>query len=626
MLGSAGSPYEHLVNEGAGSPYAAWYPDHGGNVLVRTVAVSLAISYGQLSLPRQEDARAPAAAQPGQLALAPGQRATRLASIPLPLAGGSISAPTARKPVAPTPPIPTATSSTCCRCWWVSPGSAPWAAATPTVDVGGNAGMLNRRGSSDGTSSPRSEGLVLAVASTGRVAPGGQWLLTGGGDMDVHIGGDLNPGLRARAAISPGTTTTASTDFYNQNLNLNGVLTNLRGGLDLQTGSVGGIALNYGGTPLNNDLREGRAYNPFNATLGTATGGVVLMLGDAAAHLSTRGDLVLAGTGDPGRISTQSSSSFTFDGKSYGDGGYGWFSLWSERTAIHLFSAGGNLTPSVQLGTVGSSVIRQRQLYRWTLPLSVAVEQCGRQWQHLPWQIGAGRAGRFRTPRVSLSLAPFGSWQPAVAGRGTPSMPADTPSTNPARASRALPTPFRPALHRLRLLTRKRRGDPPGHQQRGQRRDQADHPAVRPLFAFGANTAAAQAAGEREPARFYAAQGDIVGLRTGEILAFTSGQRTGQTWYESAGPGLDDGRTRHRQLRHAIGPAYNNAASDFHDAGHAAGRRDQHWQPVRAQQPERCLGGFGRPGCPPQRIQRCWPRHSGNQRRPQHPDGRQRPR
>lgn len=78
--------------------------------------------------------------------------------------------------------------------------------------------------------------------------------------------------------------------------------------------------MNYGSLALSNDRKETRAYDPFNASLGTATGGMVLMLGDATASLATRGDLVLAGTGDPGRTSTENASAFTYDGTSYGTG------------------------------------------------------------------------------------------------------------------------------------------------------------------------------------------------------------------------------------------------------------------------------------------------------------------
>lgn len=52
---------------------------------------------------------------------------------------------------------------------------------------------------------------------------------------------------------------------------------------------------------------------------------------------------------------------------------------------------------------------------------------------------------------------------------------------------------------------------------------------------MNANTSNSQFA-STDAARFYAVGGDIVGLRSGEILNFTSGPRLGQTWYEAAGP------------------------------------------------------------------------------------------
>ncbi|MDZ4191111.1 MAG: filamentous hemagglutinin family protein, partial [Pseudomonas sp.] len=58
----------------------------------------------------------------------------------------------------------------------------------------------------------------------------------------------------------------------------------------------------------------------------------------------------------------------------------------------------------------------------------------------------------------------------------------------------------------------------------------------RSLFTFAPNTSAGAEWGSAESARFYAATGDIVGMRSGEILSFTGGRLAGQTWYESAGP------------------------------------------------------------------------------------------
>ena len=92
----------------------------------------------------------------------------------------------------------------------------------------------------------------------------GELLLTGGGDMQVRIGGDLNPSLRARVNAND-----------EQNMNLTGVLTNLRGSLQLYGGALGSIALNYGSVWNDNDAKETRALDPFTSTLGMASGGPV---------------------------------------------------------------------------------------------------------------------------------------------------------------------------------------------------------------------------------------------------------------------------------------------------------------------------------------------------------------
>src|SRR3546814_828405 len=148
-----------------------------------------------------------------------------------------------------------------------------------TLEVGGDAGMLARRGVSH-NNRPRSEGLNLAIGSTGRVTETGELLLTGGGDLNLRVGGNLNPGLQARVS-----------DRTQQHLDLNGVLSNLRGGLHLQTGEIGGIGLTYRtATSGQADREEVRAFDPYTASVGTATGGIVLMLGDSVATLTTRGD------------------------------------------------------------------------------------------------------------------------------------------------------------------------------------------------------------------------------------------------------------------------------------------------------------------------------------------------
>ncbi|MBP5064868.1 filamentous hemagglutinin family protein [Pseudomonas chlororaphis] len=532
VLGSGAAAYEGLVSEASGSPYAAWYPDQGGNLLLRTGGTLTGDILSNYSLPRNENARA-------QLPSA------NLADWLWRQGSGDSQGVT---------PIPTS--------WWINYGTyVPAKGAVNSinpeneligqmpillgftgigtlgggnliVDVGSDAGMLARRGSADGQSSPRSQGLVLAVGSTGRVGADGRLILAGGGDLDLRVGGDLNPGLTARASIRSNSDSLESFDYTQQNLNLNGVLSNLRGALNVETGRLGGIALKYGSLPIDNDSSEARAYDPFQASLGAASGGVTLMLGDAAANLTTRGDLVLAGTGDPGRVASENSSAFTYQGTTYGSGGYGWFSLWTDNTAINLFSAGGNLTPSVQTGALRPNstipVPASEQNYSTTDGRFIFPSQLTTVAASGSIFLGSSALGASTpsAPNYSLLLAPSHNGRlDLLAGD---SIYAGGYSVNRSGADLdTLPTPFRPAFAgwdaARNLIVSNLSSD-------------AIAPTISELslFAFGANTASANSA--IQSSRLYAAQGDIVGFRGGEILSFTSGSRLGQTWYEAAGP------------------------------------------------------------------------------------------
>ncbi|MBB32004.1 MAG: hemagglutinin [Gemmatimonadetes bacterium] len=514
--------YEKLVEGGVNSTYAAWYPAGGGNLLLRTG--------GDLTGDILAD--------------------HRLSGADRHLRGQSTSANLSnwlwRQGTGDTHRVEPLSTS-----WWVNfgtyiPGGAKvngshsmggvqsvpelvgftgfgtLGGGNLSVEVAGDAGLLVKRGGAtalDPNAAPRSQGLVLAVGSTGRVTADGELLLTGGGDMDVRIGGDLNPGLAARADVF--------------NLDLNGVLANLRGNLQMQTGNLGGIALTYGSTGVYNDAKETRAYDPFRTTLGSASGGPVLLLGDAVANLQTRGDLVMSGTGDPGRVATPASSAFTLsNGTSYTSGGYSWFSLWTDNTAINLLSAGGNLTPSTQLGDIGTTSARTPNAEhnysttdgRFVYPSQLgAVAANGSVYMGTSAIFGDGSYN----DTFSLLLAPSanGSLQ-ILAGD---SIYAGGYAVNQSGASlAAIPTPFNPGFTGMNA---------------NEQIIVSNHHAeslrptftMFPLFAFGSNTTVGTEWGSSTPARFYAGQ-DIVGLRTGEILQFTGGTRLGQTWYESAGP------------------------------------------------------------------------------------------
>ncbi|WP_312341238.1 filamentous hemagglutinin family protein [Stutzerimonas nitrititolerans] len=519
--------YEALVDGGANSTYAAWYPNQGGNLLLR--------AGGDLT---------------GDMLADHNPYDTNQQLLVRHLRGQSSSANLGNwlwrqgtGDTAGVEPIPTS--------WWINFGSyVPGASKTNTlspaagvqsvpelvgftgfgtlgggnltVDVAGDAGMLALRG--DGADqAPRSQGLALAVGSTGRVTADGELLLTGGGDMSVRIGGDLNPGLQARATGNE------------QNTDLTGAWTNLRGSLLANAGALGGIALNYGSTVRDNDAKETRAYDPFTSTQGRASGGPVLMLGDAVASLSTRGDLVLSGSGDPGRVAVEAGPAYTYNSRDYAtvagsanSGALSWFSLWTENTAIELFSAGGNLTPSVQASASSGNSLSTGGRYIFPSQLaSVAANGSIFLGSSAAYVNSGTEAGRNQLQQ-SLLLAPSvnGSLE-LLAGD---SIYAGGYAVNQSGAGiDVVPTPLQPAFA---LLT--------GSTTIGASNLSAD--AIRPgfgaqsLFAFGPNTSVGAAWGSAEPARFYAADGDIVGLRTGEIIVFTSGDRLGQTWHESAGP------------------------------------------------------------------------------------------
>ncbi len=73
----------------------------------------------------------------------------------------------------------------------------------------------------------------------------------------------------------------------------------------------------------------------------------MLVVGDAGVRIESRGDLVIGGVADPGRVAQfHNGTPFTLDGTAQDGEGWSWFSLWTPSTAIDLFSAGGSLTPS----------------------------------------------------------------------------------------------------------------------------------------------------------------------------------------------------------------------------------------------------------------------------------------
>lgn len=398
-----------------------------------------------------------------------------------------------------------------------------------SLRVDGDAGNIESRGS---ISNPRSQGLIVAVGSTGRIAADGSMALTGGGDIDIRVGGGVNPTQNARGLVS---SVTGPTPYYGEPaLDLQGALINLRGHVQLAGGAVGGLDLRYGNEASQQDGKDSRGYDPYVSTLASATGGLVLIPGDSVIRLDTRGDLVVSGASDPGRVALQNNTPFRLrDGTLQNGGGYSWFSMWTENTAIELSSAGGNLTPSRQTSHNAQGMALQtgrntsasdaRYLYPSILRATA-----------YDGSIYAGlSAGYLNNESLglgySLSLAPGARGQlELLAGNSiyAGGYAINRSGADPASVANVLAPAFAGYASEASSVAALSNQGANGL---------ADAPNIHfPLFYFNAPTASA--AGSNLVTRFYARDGDIVGLRSGEAMAILKGQNTGQTWYEASGP------------------------------------------------------------------------------------------
>jgi hypothetical protein len=477
-----GSKFESLV-----SNYQGWYPAGGGNVLI-SAGANIA---GNLAVP----SAAGVTPMDGignwlwrQGGTASGQSTAWWVNfgtlvLPLDQAGNLLTAGNA------TAPIPTLSGFT---------GIGTLGGGNVTILAGGDIGA----------SRANSQGLDVAVGSTGRVAPGatdGSGITeTGGGIMTIRAGGALNGG---------GTSAT--------NTQLNGTLTNTRGAIDVRVGSIGQIPLTYG----QQSTADPRAANQLTASLAVPQGGPTVVPGDSTVSLRARGDLVLGGVGDPGRLPEQNLTSFTASpGAAPTASGLTWFSLWQPTTAIHLESAGGNLVASslsyVQqngntYGQANALATDNRFLYP---PILTAAAYGGSIYAG-----AANRAGSGLPSSIELAPSPDGQLE-LLAARSIfgDAIPGGAPQSFDISGAplNALATPFNPAF-----MARGVTSLPP------------NLPAnTLSLFANGADNASGTLhVGDTSPALILAG-GDIVGLRYGEILTITDPKISPSIWYVSGKP------------------------------------------------------------------------------------------
>ncbi|WP_313248206.1 filamentous haemagglutinin family protein [Stenotrophomonas indicatrix] len=499
--------------------YQAWYPDHGGNLRVEA---------GRDIVGDVWTARAESGSTDRDMALhgsaAVGNWLWRQGT-------GSTAG---------VKPVPTS--------WWVNFGTyanvSATAGSTPrmvgftgfgtlgggnlTLDAGRNAGVREAMGDALGfMTAPHSGAIVAAVGSTGRVSDG-QLYLTGGGDLRLRTGGVLNPELTA-------TFSSLNTARAAQDLDLNGTFTNLRGSLLLEAGRIGGMGVtleNYG------TLGRQRAADLFAADSARAMGGPVLVLGDATASLQARGDVVLGGVGDAGRVAVANYSGVTQDNGSRA-AGTTWFSLWTASTAVDLFSAGGDLSP----GVAGPLNLSGSNLGAEQVQLQVGGRDLLQYWLYPSRFSAVAAQGNITFDRLSMQdntqdvllLAPSASGRlDVLAGGGIFAQPGATQIARSAADTR-MPGPFDPAFMA-------QVGDGNGNLTRPHHNLSVDGhsatpEAALPLFAFGPNTPLSNLPGALSPSRFYAVGGDIIGLQSGaqRTLDRSGSQRTQFALFEAAG-------------------------------------------------------------------------------------------
>jgi filamentous hemagglutinin family protein len=227
-----------------------------------------------------------------------------------------------------------------------------------TVIAGGNAGA-GLGAIVNGTST----GLDLAVGSTGRVLADGTLVQTGGGVLTLKIGGVLNP-LDTTTARGDGG------DYF-------GSITDLRGDINIEAGAIGVVGQEIFSSSFTSLDPRVLPYGVFK--IAAETPGPTITPGDGVVTIDTRGDLVIGGASDAGTQSplTIGGDSYTLinpDGTTtaFAGGAGTAFTLWTPSTAISLYSAGGDVTPLSGAGSGNQTENGDLGFYPGTLIVAAA--------------------------------------------------------------------------------------------------------------------------------------------------------------------------------------------------------------------------------------------------------------
>ncbi|KZD24065.1 hypothetical protein A4A58_24765 [Tardiphaga robiniae] len=500
------------------STYQAWYPEHGGNLDIRVGRDLVGDVWGQM--PHDN---VPSSGVGNWLwRQGTGSAVTDASGIATSWwinFGAYTSAPISNQPASPYMAGFT--------------GFGTLGGGNITINAAGDAGIIAPRGDIVVAAAPRSQALVVAVGSTGRVDASGNLILTGGGDLQIKIGGALNPNLDAVQFAS-------SRSSNSQDTGLNGTLTNLRGLTTLSAAAVGGVNLLYRINPttlrgFDGDLMDVRPVDPFTSSVANSQGGIELLPGDSAIYLNTSGDLVLGTASDPGRVFTSNLSKLTASGAA--TIGQSWFSLWTDHTAINLLSAGGNLTP-------GTDAFNRNRNYNFgnantgdTATVYPSILRAVAGSGSIYYGNGAGGGGA-TPPTSSILLAP--STKGALELLAGTSIYGGGYGIGMSGSDAPLPTPFRAAFvgYQAGGTPEFSNTSPQGALVDSYGSSVIGISDTYPLFAFGPDTIGTTSlhAGDPSSALFYAANGDIVGLSSGAIRTFEPGAAAGRaqlTWYRA---------------------------------------------------------------------------------------------
>ncbi|WP_144633565.1 filamentous haemagglutinin family protein [Bordetella genomosp. 13] len=366
---------------------------------------------------------------------------------------------------------------------------------------GGNAAV--HAGGDIGVAGKQWSGLLAAVAGSGRVAQDGTLAQSGGGTLTVTAGGQISGGLYA----------------------------NLRGDIAVSAAELGTLVLNGYGTANPGDPRPA---DPYTAYASQRRDAVNFAPGDGVLRVRTLGDAVMGGLLDAGRVGERTDTRASFNGAE--GSAASWFTLWTGRTAVDLYSAGANVSPfggrSVDAGGV-FDVANISQV----VPAHVSVVAASGNiyyddfFQGQPTLLMPAADGYLDLLAHGLITAQYST--SAITTLGTASTSMATPLHAAWRVAgedhvlrdsnywgdAAAPTDV-PSIYDYQYDTYALQGSGLGGT----------------LFMFGPNTVTdGSADGQGALSHLYAVNGDLLGMKIGRAVAST-GNGPAQTYYQASKP------------------------------------------------------------------------------------------